>query len=48
MQQPAGGLLPAAYGVPTAVLRLPATAGPSVVEVPAALPRDHVQGRDVF
>lgn len=48
LQQPSGLLLPPAHGLPAAVLRVSTAAGPGVVEVPTALPRDHVQGRDVF
>lgn len=46
LQQPAG--LPPAHRLPAAVLRLPPAAGPRLVEVPTALPRDNVQGGNVF
>lgn len=48
LQQPPGLLLPPACGLPAAVFRVSTAAGPGLVEIPSALPRDHVQGRDVF
>lgn len=48
LRQPAGLLVPAARRLPAAVLRLPTAAGSRLVEVPTALSRDNVQGRDVF
>lgn len=48
LQQPPGVLLSTAGGLPAAMLRVSTAAGPGLVEIPTALPRDHVQGRDVF
>lgn len=48
LQQPPGVLLPTAGRLPAAVLRVPPAPGPGLVEVPSALPRDNVQGGDVF
>ncbi|KOB76167.1 Uncharacterized protein OBRU01_01609 [Operophtera brumata] len=48
LQQPPGVVVPPARGLPAAVFRVSTVAGPGLVEVPTALPRDHVQGRDVF
>lgn len=48
VQQPPRLLVPPAHGIPAAVLRVSAATGPGLVEVPTALSRDNVQGRDVF
>lgn len=47
LQQSAGLLLPPA-GISAAMLRILTVAGPRLVEIPTALPRDNVQGGDVF
>lgn len=48
LQQPAGLLVPAARRIPAAMLGIPAATGSSLVEIPTALPRNNVQGGDVF
>lgn len=45
LQQP---VVPPARRLPAAVLRLPAAARTSLVEIPTALPRDNVQRGDVL
>lgn len=47
LQQPARLFLPPAR-ISAAVLRVLTVAGPRLVEIPTALPRDNVQGGDVF
>lgn len=47
LQQPAGLLVPPAR-ISAAVLRVFTVAGTRLVEIPTALPRDNVQGGDVF
>lgn len=48
LQQPPRLHLPPARSVPAAVLRLSPATRQGLVEIPTALPRDNVQGRDVF
>lgn len=48
LQQSPRLLLQTARRLPAAVLWLPTFAGQGLVEIPTALPRDNVQGGDVF